>query len=305
MIQDAENAEGAFVLRELQASHLLSFLNWRTRFGTDRVSYNTKSVLADGQTRKIGVDFTASEFGTPTDTEAFIPYGQRFQRDRLTDALGGPPVSEKLVLATESVKRKAEEDLVKGDPDVEDDVIPGLQWWTANSGNTSITQQSAGTTAGGAALSRKKVIRASHQTDGPTVLVCGHEFEANFRNDSQSRVEFVDMEAAGGATTRITVWEGIPILSVGLGNDELPILGFTELDQPAGASTATSIYLFGHNRTRPVNKFQAWQSSALKVHMLAEANVLKEVDIEWVIATTCTAYGAIRIRHIGDLDLVA
>lgn len=163
---------------------------------------------------------------------------------------------------------------------------------------------SAGTTSGGAALSLKKMDEAIDQCLDPNYIIMNKAMKRKFiaaaRSTSVSGYVTHNIDSMGREVTR---YNGLPILTVDLNNEENEILGFDEAAS-TGDSTATSIYVvsFGPMGVTGI------QNGGMDVRDLGELedSPVYRTRIEWYCGLAVyNGRSVVRLQHIGDLDIVA
>lgn len=163
---------------------------------------------------------------------------------------------------------------------------------------------SAGTTAGGAALSLAKLDEAIDQTLNPTHLIMSKAMARKFSAAAR-------LSTVGGYISyepnelgrRILAYNDLPILAIDLDNDGTAILPFTEAAS-SGGSTATSIYIVS---IEP-GALQGIQNGTISVRDLGELETQPafRTRVEWYNGIAIYNGRAVtRLKFIGDLAIVA
>lgn len=188
---------------------------------------------------------------------------------------------------------------IKGDATTEPREFDGLQ--VRVTGNQLI---SAGSTAGGAALSLAKLDEAIDQTLNPTHLIMSkamaRKFIAAARDTNVSGFITYSTDQMGRP---ITMYGGLPIITVDLDNNGASILGFDEAAASGGA-TATSIYVVSIGP----DALTGIQNGGIDVRDLGElqSSPLYRTRVEWYNGLAVFNGRAVtRLRHIGNLAIVA
>ena len=188
---------------------------------------------------------------------------------------------------------------IKGDSNSDPREFDGLQ--TRVTGDQVI---SAGSTAGGAALSLAKLDEAIDQTFMPTHLLMSRamarKFSAAARSTSVGGYITWDRNELG---TRVMAYNDLPILTVDLDNTETAILPFTEAAS-SGSSTATSIYILSMGAMG----LTGIQNGSIDVRDMGELETQPafRTRVEWYNGVAVYHGRAVtRLQHIGNLAIVA
>lgn len=188
---------------------------------------------------------------------------------------------------------------IKGDSSSDPREFDGLQ--TRVTGDQVI---SAGSTAGGAALSLAKLDEAIDQTFMPTHLLMSRamarKFSAAARSTSVGGYITWDKNELG---TRVMAYNDLPILTVDLDNTETAILPFTEAAS-SGGSTATSIYILSMGAMG----LTGIQNGSIDVRDMGELETQPafRTRVEWYNGVAVYHGRAVtRLQHIGNLAIVA
>jgi len=188
---------------------------------------------------------------------------------------------------------------IKGDSSSDPREFDGLQ--TRVTGDQVI---SAGSTAGGAALSLAKLDEAIDQTFMPTHLLMSRamarKFSAAARSTSVGGYITWDKNELGA---RVMAYNDLPILTVDLDNTETAILPFTEAAS-SGSSTATSIYILSMGAMG----LTGIQNGSIDVRDMGELETQPafRTRVEWYNGIAVYHGRAVtRLQHIGNLAIVA
>jgi len=188
---------------------------------------------------------------------------------------------------------------IKGDSSSDPREFDGLQ--TRVTGDQVI---SAGSTAGGAALSLAKLDEAIDQTFMPTHLLMSRamarKFSAAARSTSVGGYITWDKNELGA---RVMAYNDLPILTVDLDNTETAILPFTEAAS-SGSSTATSIYILSMGAMGLIGI----QNGSIDVRDMGELETQPafRTRVEWYNGVAVYHGRAVtRLQHIGNLAIVA
>lgn len=163
-----------------------------------------------------------------------------------------------------------------------------------------------GTTAGGAALSLKKLDELIDSIDGPTHLIMNRAMRRKFQAAQRSTTSgvggniYLDKDQFGRPQLS---YGGLPILVGYPQNKNTRILPFTEA-ATSGGSTATSIYAvnFGADAVRGIN------NPGISVRDLGELETTpaKRTRVTWNVGLMVPSeFHLGRLYHIGDLDIAA
>jgi len=163
---------------------------------------------------------------------------------------------------------------------------------------------SAGTTAGGAALSLAKLDEAIDQCLNPTHLIMNKAMAR--RLSAAARLYTVggyityDIDAFG---QRVMQYNGLPILTVDLDNTGASILGFDEAAN-SGSDTATSIYVVSMGNDGLIGL----QNGGIDVRDMGELQTapVMRTRVEWYNGMAIfNGRAVVRLKFIGDLAVVA
>lgn len=188
---------------------------------------------------------------------------------------------------------------IKGDTSSDPREFDGLQ--VRATGNQVI---SAGTTAGGAALSLAVLDQAIDQCLNPTHLIMSKAMRRRLTQAAR-------LYTVGGFITytkdafgrQVTMYNDLPILVVDLDNTQSAILGFTEAASSGGA-TATSIYVVSMGD----DSLTGLQNGGIDVRDLGELQTapVYRTRVEWYPGMACfNGRSVVRLKFIGDLAIVA
>lgn len=189
--------------------------------------------------------------------------------------------------------------LIKGDSSTDPREFDG---WQRRLG-TGSQVVSAGSTAGGAALSLAALDEAIDAVDGPTHLVMSKAMRRKFTSAAR------DTAVAGFVTYTkdafgrpVTMYNDLPILVAYNNNGGDEILPFTEASA-SGAATSTSIYVASLGE----GKVTGLQNGTMDVRDLGElqAAPVYRTRVEWYVTQAVMHGRALaRIRNIGNLAIV-
>lgn len=255
--------------------------------------------------RGVNQGFTASTGTFNQQKEALYLAGGDLDVDNFLIKTGGADVRSKHeALKVKALAQNVTNVILNGNSATDSTTFDGWQ--------TRITETSqlinAGSTAGGAALSLKKLDQLIDSVNSPTHLVMSRamrrKFIAAFRSSAFPNGLFsMSGGSDGGQGKMFTSYAGLPIL-VGYDiNKNTKILPFTEA-AASGGSTATSIYCvnFGEDGVMGIS------NGGIDVRDLGELNSAPvwRTRVEWYLGMGFfSPFAAARLNQIGDLDIVA
>lgn len=264
------------------------------------MKYNREGAYPGVGFRGVNEAYTASTGVLNPITEALVIAGGDLDVDKfILDTMGQNQRAVHEAMKVRALALSWTDKFINGDNQVDPREFDGLQ--TRTTGNQLI---SAGSTAGGAALSLAKLDEAIDQCLNPTHLVMN---KAMARRLSQA----ARLYTVGGYITydidnfgqRVMQYNGLPILTVDLNNTGSAILGFDEA-AASGASTATSIYVVSMGNDGLIGL----QNGGIDVRDMGElqtAPVLR-TRVEWYNGMAVFNGRAVtRLYQIGDLAVVA
>lgn len=264
------------------------------------LSYSREVTLPGIGFRGVNESYTPSVGVINPLTEALVIAGGELDVDPFLVKTMGPQIrTTHEAMKIRALSLKWTKEFIKGDTASDARVFDGLQ--TRATGNQVI---SAGTTAGGAALSLAKLDEAIDQTLNPTHLIMNktmaRRFSAAARTTSVSGYVTYDVDQLG---RRVMQYNGIPILTVDLDDTGTAIMGFTEAAD-SGASTATSIYVVSMG----ADSLTGIQNGGIDVQDLGllQSSPLYRTRVEWYNGLAAFNGRSItRLKFIGDLAIVA
>lgn len=217
----------------------------------------------------------------------------------LIDTMGNDIRTRHEVMKVKALTSRWTKAFIKGDSSTEPREFDGLQRRLTGSQKIS-----AGTTAGGTALSLAKLDEAIDAVDNPTHLIMNRtmrrRLSAAARSSTVGGYITYDLDEFG---RRVTKYNDLPILIVDQDNTGTEILAFTETADNGGA-TATSIYVVSFGDMM----LQGIQNSVMSVRDLGEQNSssVRRTRVEW-FSGICLEHprAASRLWTIGDLAVVA
>lgn len=265
-----------------------------------------ESVLPAAETRGVNEAFASSEGRIDEIIQSLKIYGGDIGIDPFITATKGPDQAARhIALKIKAISNRWTLDFIKGDSAANARDFDGLQNRVGAAG--SFNAISAGTTTGGAALSLALFDEAIMRAHGARYLLMGRGMSVRLtqsaRTGTISNVETGTNEF-GNPIMKYNGLEIVPVTDNSM-NDN--ILGFTEVDQPAGGSndTASSIYIVGVGD----NGIEGIQNGKFRVRGLGETGgaVIPSVDtrVEWYNNFHVNhPRSVIRVMHVGDLAFV-
>lgn len=281
------------------SSGVLSALPFETIAG-NALKYNREQSLGGIGFRGVNESYTPSVGVLNPLTESLVIAGGELDVDKFIVNTG----ASNLRSTYEAMKVRAlslawTKKFIKGDSTSDPREFDGLQ--LRATGNQVI---SAGSTAGGAALSLAKLDEAIDQTVNPTHLIMSKAMARKF--SAAARATSVSGNVAFTTNSlgqRVTLYNDLPILPVDLDEAGTAILGFTEAAASGGA-TATSIYIVSFG----ADSLTGIQSGAIEVTDLGElqASPIYRTRVEWYCGIAAfNGRSMTRLKYIGDLAIVA
>jgi hypothetical protein len=217
----------------------------------------------------------------------------------IVTTMGSSQRSVQESMKVKSLARRWDETFIKGDNATEPREFDGLQ--VRLTGSQVI---SAGTTAGGAALSLAKLDELIDAVDNPTHLIMNKTMRR--RLSAAARLTTVggyityELDAFG---RRATHYNDLPILIADQDETGTDFLGFTEAAD-SGGNTATSIYCVSFRE----GMLTGIQSSDMMVSDIGELETkpVLRTRVEWYTGIAVFhARAAARLKFIGNLAVVA
>lgn len=263
-------------------------------------SYNQESSLPGVGFRGVNEAYTPSTGILNPITERLFIAGGDIDVDKfIIDTMGEDQRTVHEEMKIRALSLAWTRKFIKGDSSSDPREFDGLQ--TRVTGDQVI---SAGSTAGGAALSLAKLDEAIDQTLMPTHLLMSRamarKFSAAARSTSVGGYITWDKNELG---TRVMAYNDLPILTVDLDHEQTAILPFSEAAS-TGASTATSIYILSLGGSGVTGI----QSGSIDVRDLGELQTQSafRTRIEWYNGLAVFNGRAVtRLQHIGNLAIVA
>jgi hypothetical protein len=285
-------------------SVLLDAARFKTITGAAE-DYATTRVLPEPQRRAINAQFSRSRGSSDRDHEALRVYGGLVGHDRAAAQMGLADPVTAIRDYTRSIRLLIDYDMIYGDPDTSSLQMAGLQYWAEDSGVTSETSISAGSTANGAALSVKLLRNAIDNCHPePSFIVCGEPMRNVLTGGSEDvdLTGFVTFGEAWGR--RLAFFDGLPIITLKRDYQNTRILDFTEA-AASGTATATSLYIVAHDEDAGWYPFQNGAGMAAPVDLGAIAS-FDEQELTWLLATArVDPRAVVRVKHIGNLAMAA
>ena len=264
------------------------------------LKYNREATMPGVGFRGVNEGYTPSTGVLNPLTEVLVIAGGELDVDAfIIKTMGAAQRSVQEAMKVRALSLAWTRKFFKGDSTTEPREFDGLQ--ARVTGSQLI---SAGSTAGGAALSLAKLDEAIDQTLNPTHLVMSKDMARKFiaaaRTSAVSGFITYDKDQMGRP---IAMYAGLPIITVDLDNAGLPILGFDEAAVSGGA-TATSIYVLSIG----ADALTGIQNGGIDVRDLGELQTapLYRTRVEWYNGLAVfNGRSVTRLRHIGNLAIVA
>ena len=281
------------------SSDILSYLPFDDIVG-NALKYNREGSLPGVGFRGVNEAYTPSTGVLNPMTEALVIAGGDLDVDKfIIDTMGMKQRSSQEAMKIRALSLAWTRKFIKGDTASDPREFDGLQ--TRVTGDQII---SAGTTAGGAALSLGVLDAAIDQTLNPTHLVMSkamaRKFSAAARSTTVGGYITYDKNGFG---KRVMMYNDLPILTVDLDNEQTAILPFSEAAS-SGGSTATSIYVVSFTS----EGLQGIQNGSISVRDLGELQTAPvfRTRVEWYNGMAIYNGRAVtRVKFIGDLAIVA
>lgn len=261
-----------------------------------------ESVLPAAETRGVNEAFAVSEGRIDEIIQSLKIYGGDIGIDPFILATkGAEQAARHIGLKVKAISNRWVLDFIKGDSLANLRDFDGIQ----NRVSGAFNVISAGVTAGGAALSLALLDDAIQRCHSPRALLMGRGMSVRMtqagRAPTVSNIT-TEKNEFGRPVTMYNDLEVIPITD-NSANDN--ILGFTEIDQPAGASTASSIYVVGVGD----EGLEGIQNGRFRVRGLGESAggqvPSQDTRVEWYNNFHMNhPRSVIRVQHIGDLAIV-
>jgi len=296
---NGQTKKAGIIAQFAEKSDLLGAMSFEGIAG-NAVNYLQEGELPTVASRGIGESYVANAGTFTSQTDALYIYGGEVTLDRFIHQTQGAEVMSRY----ETTKVKAlsvaiTTALIGGSNATDPTSLDGLQ--------TRITESTqlidAGSTAGGAALSLKKLDLLIDSVESPTHLLMSRamrrKFMAAFRSSTFPNIR-MDKNDLG---EMIISYGDLPILVGYPPMKNTQLLPFTEAASSGGA-TATSIYCVNLGEDGVVGI----SNGGISVRELGEQNDAPEMKtrIEWYLGLAdYSPYARARLRYIGDLDIVA
>jgi hypothetical protein len=262
--------------------------------------YNREETLPGVGFRGVNEAYTESTGVLNPIVEPLVIAGGDLDVDKfIVTTMGASQRSVQESMKVKALARRWDETFIKGDNAAEPREFDGLQ--ARLTGSQVI---SAGTTAGGAALSLGKLDELIDAVDNPTHLIMNKAMRR--RLSAAARLTTVggyityELDAFGRRATR---YNDLPILIADQDETGTDFLGFTEAAD-SGNATATSIYAVSF-REGMMTGIQSGEMMVQDIGELETKPVLR-TRVEWYNGIAIFhAKAAARLKFIGDLAVVA
>ena len=262
--------------------------------------YKQEDTLPGIAFRGIGEGYTESTGVINPQTENLVIVGGDLDVDKfIVRTMGTDHRAAHEAMKLKALSHNYSNTFIKGDSITTPKQFDGLQ--VRLTGNQLV---SAGTTAGGAALSLAKLDEVIDACDDPTHLLMSKAMRRRLTQAARDT-------AVGGFITytqdefgrQVTNYQGLPILIADGNADLFATLAFNEA-AVSGSATATSIYVLS---LRP-GMLMGIQNGAPEVVDLGEldASPVLRTRVEWYTGILLEhPRAAARLQHIGDLAVTA
>lgn len=299
-----ETVKAAVIAMYAERSDILNAMTFEGIMG-GAVKFTQEGELPTTAFRGVNEGFTPNNGKLTPQTEALFAAGGDLDVDMFILETQGEGVRNKHVgMKSKALGVGITDAILKGDSATDPRQFNGFQ--TRATGGQLID---GGTTAGGAALSLKKLDELIDSVDGGTHLIMNRamkrKFAAAFRSSTFPNGLFTMDKGGddGGQGKPIMRYGELPILVGYPQNKNTKILPFTEA-ATSGGSTATSIYCvnFGADAVHGIN------NPGISVRDLGELETTpaKRTRVTWNVGLMVPSeFHLARLNHIGDLDIVA
>lgn len=301
MLRDATatgRADVGLMLSRFNESQLLNGRSFRTLPNRAGDEWEVATDLPATERRSLNEDFTATGGRTEPGYAAMKIYGLKLQQDKAARRMGLADPVKQTNMAARSMRLTIEADAITGDPTSNPEAMPGLQFHAENSGDTPRTSISAGTTSGGAALSKYLLDNAIDECFNPVEIILPMKLRNRMTNASRDNVVAGDIRYEEGSFgQRLAFYGPLRLTTVERSVANVRLLDFTEAAS-AGASTAASMYIVGEG-------YEWFQNGPPTLDPLAVTGSQEPREMMWILSNRAERYSVIRIKHIGDLAMVA
>jgi hypothetical protein len=262
--------------------------------------YNVEETLPGIAFRGVNESYTEDVGVINPVTEPLHILGGDLDVDKfIIDTMGANQRSVRVAMKIKAAAHKFTESFLKGDTGSDPREFDGLQ--NRLTGSQLI---SAGSTAGGAALSLAKLDELIDAVDNPTHLIMNkamrRRLSAAARTYTVSGFLMWTQDSFGRSQA---TYNDLPILIADQDNEGNDILPFTEAAS-SGDATATSVYCVSMGS----NSLSGIQNGGIQVRDLGEIDSapVYRTRVEWYPGIALfNPRGAARLRHIGNLAVVA
>lgn len=298
----------SLVVSEFRNSVLLDNLQFKGVSGAHD-EYKRVTQLPTPQRRGVHGDFDRTRSTSTMGTEGLRIYGTKMAADRFLKHTGNLDIASETREHTRAVRLLLEKEMIYGDPTDDSDAgqVTGLQFWAEHSyGMEAETSISAGSTAGGAALSLRLFQNAIDNCfPRATHIICGTNMRNVITSGSRNaNVSGYITHTEDSLGRRVSSFDGRPILVVERDHENQRLLGFNEAAVSGGA-TAGSIYIVSHLPSAG-GWYPFMNGGPFIDEDMNTAAPIKERDLEWYVSVNRPQPTAVvRIKHIGDLPMVA
>lgn len=263
--------------------------------------YNREGALPGAGFRGVNEAYTQSTGQLDPHTESLVIAGGDIQIDKfILGTMGQDQMAVQAAMKTRALGLMWANKFINGNTANDVREFDGLE--VRCTGNQVI---SAGTTAGGAALSLAKMDEVIDQCLNPTHIIMNKAMARRFAAAARLYTVggYVTFDGVNAMGQRVMQYNGLPILVVDLDGQGNAILGFDEAAN-SGSATATSIYVVS---MRP-DGLMGLQNGGMQVSDLGELQTAPKrvIRMEWWNGLAHFNNRAIaRLKFIGDLAIVA
>lgn len=294
----ANRADMAAMLTRFRRSPFLDSLSFENRPGQAFMQWTETTDLPSAAARGLNENFTPSQGRTEPNFAPFKVYGGEMQQDVASDKMGlSDPLAENARMAR-SLRLTLEYDAIFADPTSTPKTITGTQYLAENSGDAASTSISAGATANGAALSVFALRNAIDECVDPEKIVLSQKLLNRLTGGAEATgVAGYITYQKGDFGRRLAFFDGLPLVPMERTTANARILDFTEA-AATGTPTATSLYVTGRG-------YRWGQNGPPDLTPLARSTSQQKREMMWILANKASRYSVIRLKHIGNLAVVA
>lgn len=299
-LDDGNEKRAAIVEIFANASEILSVLPFENIDG-NALSYNVEGALPGVSFRGVNEAFPESTGVINPRTESLVIAGGDLDVDRfIVQTQGQRQRALQEAMKTKALAHAVALKFIKGDSSVNPREFDGLQRRLAG---TQVISNSAA--AGGGPLSLAKLDEAIDSVTNPTHIFMNRSLRRRLSVAARTSSVAGDLQFdRNDFGRRVTVYNGLPVLSAfeDDGGDE--VLSFTEAATGGGGSTASSVYVVSVGE----GSLTGIQNGGIDVRDLGELDDLPvwRTRIEWYMSIGLfSPRASARLRDISDAAIVA